>query len=113
MSFAAPARHCVWLCSVMGTLLIVPAGARADDIPPGWSGKGQAGYVMSRGNSVTDAANAKLDLYLVRQDWKYNLQLDGLLGRSAGITSAERWDARFQADYQITAHLFSFGALAY
>ena len=57
MSFAAPARQYVWLCSVMGTLLLVQVAARADDLPPGWSGKGQAGYVMSRGNSVTDAAN--------------------------------------------------------
>ena len=113
MSFAAHARQYVWSCSVIGTLLVVQADARADDLPPGWSGKGQAGYVMSRGNSVTDAANVKVDVNLVRQDWKYALELDGLLGRNSGITSAERWDARLQSDYQITAHLFSFGALAY
>src|SRR5581483_1366707 len=113
MSCAAHARQYVWSCSVIGTLLVVQADARADDLPPGWSGKGQAGYVMSRGNSVTDAANVKVDVNLVRQDWKYALELDGLLGRNSGITSAERWDARLQSDYQITAHLFSFGALAY
>ncbi len=113
MSLAAPARQYVWLSSVIGTLLVAQPAARADDLPQGWSGKGQAGYVMSRGNSDTDAANVKLDLNLLRQDWKYTLELNGLLGRSAGITSAERWDARLQADYQITAHLFTFGNVSY
>jgi len=110
---AAAARQYVCLCSLTGALLVGPLSAAADDLPQGWSGKGQAGYVMSRGNSDTDAANAKLDLYLVRQDWKHNLQLDGLFGRSAGVTSAERWDARLQSDYQITQRVFSFGALSY
>jgi putative salt-induced outer membrane protein len=90
-----------------------PLAAHADDLPPGWSGKGQAGYVMSRGNSDTDAANAKIDLNLVKQDWKHALSLEGLFGRSAGITSAERWDLRLQSDYSINTRVFAFGALAY
>jgi putative salt-induced outer membrane protein len=36
-----------------------------------------------------------------------------LFGRSAGVTSAERWDARLQSDYTINTRLFSFGALSY
>src|SRR5262245_64047249 len=113
MSVAAPVRPYVLLSFAIGALLLGPVVARADDLPEGWSGKGQVGYVMSRGNSETDAANAKLDLYLLRRNWKHNLQLDGLFGRSAGITSAQRWDARLQSDYEITARLFSFGALSY
>lgn len=114
MSLAAPARQSALLYSAVGVLVIgAPLAARADDLPPGWSGKGQAGYVMSRGNSDTDAANAKLDLNLVKQDWKHALSLDALFGRSAGITSAERWDARLQSDYTINTRVFAFGALAY
>lgn len=101
--------HCA--CGVLAAA--VPLAARADDQPMGWSGKGQAGYVMSRGNSDTDAANVKLDLNLLRNDWKHNLSLDGLFGRSAGITSAERWDARLQSDYTFDTHWFAFGALSY
>jgi putative salt-induced outer membrane protein len=113
MSLAAPARQSLGTRTVIGILLTAPIIVHAQDLPPGWSGKGQVGYVMSRGNSDTDALNAKIDLNLLRNDWKHNLALDGLFGRSAGITSAERWDARLQSNYQFTPHLFTFGALSY
>lgn len=111
MSLAARPRF--FLRSVIGALLTAPLAVHADNLPEGWSGKGQAGYVMSRGNSDTDAANVKIDLNLLRNDWKHNLLLDGLFGRSGGITSAERWDARLQSNYQFTPHLFTFAALSY
>jgi putative salt-induced outer membrane protein len=112
MSLAVP--HRLLLTSIIGALVIgSPITAFADDLPQGWSGKGQAGYVMSRGNSDTDAANAKLDLFLLTPQWKHQFTLEGLFGRSAQITSAERWDLRLQSDYTINSNLFAFGALAY
>lgn len=98
-------------------LVVAASTAFADDAPPppppaqGWSGKGEAGYVMSRGNTNTDSANAKLDLADVVGDWKHSIHLAGLYGRSVEITSAERWAALFQSDYQITPRAFGFGAL--
>ncbi len=88
--------------------------ALADSPPPpaqGWSGKGEVGYVMSRGNADTDSANAKLDLADVAGDWKQSFHLEGLYGRSDEITSAERWAALLQTDYQFTTRSFSFGAV--
>jgi putative salt-induced outer membrane protein len=114
MSIAAPAGQSVLLRSVIGALLIaVPLVASADDLPQGLSGKGQAGYVMSRGNSDTDAANAKIDLFMLTPQWKHAFTLEGLFGRSGEVTSAERWDLRLQSDYTINTKLFAFGALAY
>jgi len=114
MSIAAPARQSALLQRVIGALLIsVPMLASADDLPQGFSGKGQAGYVMSRGNSDTDAANAKVDLFWLSPEWKHQFSLEGLFGRSAEVTSAERWDLRLQSDYTINTQLFAFGALAY
>jgi putative salt-induced outer membrane protein len=93
----------------------VASSALADSPPPppaqGWSGKGEVGYVMSRGNADTDSANAKLDLADVAGDWKQSFHVEGLYGRSDEITSAERWAALLQTDYQITARSFSFGAV--
>ena len=114
MSIAAPARHSSLLHSAIGALLIgVPFIACADELPQGFSGKGQAGYVMSRGNSDTDSANAKIDLFLLTPQWKHAFTLEGLYGKSGEVTSAERWDLRQQSDYTINTKLFAFGALAY
>ena len=111
MSLAVHTR--LLMGSFIAALVAAPISVHADEPPTGWSGKGQVGYVMSRGNSDTDSANAKLDLSLLRNDWKHILLLDGLFGRNAGITSAERWDARLQSNYQVNVHLFSFAALSY
>ena len=56
------------------------AGDAAPPPPPaqGWSGKGEVGYVMSRGNTDTDSANAKIDLADVLEDWKQSIHLEGL-----------------------------------
>lgn len=114
MSIAGLQRTSALLRSVIGALLIgMPLGASADDLPQGFSGKGQAGYVMSRGNSDTDAANAKFNLFWLTPQWKHAFSLEGLFGRSAQVTSAERWDLRLQSDYKINAKLFAFGAFAY
>ena len=79
MSLAAPARQSILLRTLIGALGVATSiTAFADELPTGWSGKGQAGYVMSRGNSDTDAANAKLDLFLLTPAWKHQLTLDGL-----------------------------------
>jgi putative salt-induced outer membrane protein len=115
MSRAASSRQTFVysVATLVATALSVPFAAHAADPPPGFSGKGQLGYVMSRGNSDSDSANAAFDLFLVRGDWKHELFVDGLYGKSAEVTSAERWDVRFQSDYTITPRLFSFGALTY
>jgi putative salt-induced outer membrane protein len=114
MSLAVSPQQSLLLRSVIGALLLAaPLAALADDLPQGWSGKGQAGYVMSRGNSDTDAANAKFDVWLLTPDWKHQLTIDGLYGRSQQVTSAERWDLRLQSDYTISKQWFAFGALAY
>jgi putative salt-induced outer membrane protein len=107
-----------WLPAAALALIVAASTVFADDAPPpppaqGWSGKGQLGYLMSRGNTDTDSANAQLDLADVIADWKHSIHFEGLYGRSSDITSAERWAALFQSAYQFTPRAFVFGSLHY
>ncbi len=81
--------------------------------PPVWAGKGQIGFMSSQGNTDAKAANAALDVSYTDNPWKHTLHLDALYGQSAGITSAERWNALWQSNYNVTTDLFTFGALRY
>jgi len=81
-------------------LVATPIAAHAEDLPQGWSGKGQAGYVMSRGNSDTDSANSQAGFERGYTMLEAHCRSMDCLAGVPGITSAERWDARLQSDYQ-------------
>jgi putative salt-induced outer membrane protein len=78
-----------------------------------WIGKGQFGFLDSRGNSDSESLNANLDVLRYDGDWKNDLYVGGLYGKSSGIVSAERWEIREQTDYNITKSLFTFGGLRF
>ena len=103
--------------AVLAAAVAVPQAAQADDPPPPpqgvWTGKGQAGYVSTQGNSDSKSANAALDTALLDGSWKHSLHVGGLYGASAGIVSAERWDFLGQSNYDLTAALYTFGALRF
>ncbi|MBS0421422.1 MAG: DUF481 domain-containing protein [Proteobacteria bacterium] len=106
------ARRSFAACAMLGT--VVCHGADAPPPPEGvWTGKGQAGFLSSHGNSEAKSFNAALDLERYDGPWKHALDLAGLYGSSAGIVSAERWQARWQSNYDLTSTLFTFGALRY
>ncbi len=91
-------------------IAMAAAPAQPDDV---WTGKGQAGLVSTQGNSSAKTANVALDLSLHHADWKHTAHLGGLYAQSAGVTSADRWDAGWQSDYAITPRVLSFGTLRY
>jgi len=97
---------------------ITPLIAWADEAPPPppqnvWTGKGQAGYTSSSGNSEGKSANAAIDMAYLDSPWKHAFHLGGLYGQSAGLVSAERWDTSWQTNYDLTADLYTFGLLTY
>lgn len=109
------------MVAVVGVLL--PTMALADDAPAttpapvtspdGWSGKGEAGYVMSRGDVDADTGDLKSDFAYKDGDWKHTLHLEGLYAKSADVVSAERWAGIEQSNYQLTPKAFAFGSLHY
>lgn len=86
-----------------------PLAANADD----WKGKGQAGLLVSQGNTEAKSANAALELTRAVDGWKHAFNAAALYGKSGEIKSAERWSAGWQSDRDISPRLFGFGALRY
>jgi putative salt-induced outer membrane protein len=78
-----------------------------------WIGKGQFGFLDSKGNSDSESINGNLDLSRFDGPWKNELYLAGLYGKSSGIVSAERYEGREQANYNFSKDFFAFGGLRY
>lgn len=97
--------------------VLTPVVAMCDDAPPPpqdvWTGKGQAGYVSTQGNTESKSANAALDMSFLDGPWNNMFHLGGLYGQNSGYVSAERWDTLWQTNYSLTPDLYTFGALRY
>ena len=97
------------------TLATVAAQAEtaATAPPAGWLGKGEAGLVFARGNSVADTVNFKLGMSEVVDQWKHLLEMSALRASTGGVKSADRYMAGWQSDYKVSARSFWFGGLRY
>ncbi|MGO9931767.1 MAG: YdiY family protein [Steroidobacteraceae bacterium] len=106
---------------IAATLLaLAPAvSSWADDAPAPpppqgvWMGKGQFGFLDSKGNSDAESINGNIDLLRYDGLWKNEFYLGGLYGENSGIVAAERWETRGQTSYTLSGDLFAFGALRY
>jgi putative salt-induced outer membrane protein len=96
--------------SIIWTALfgLAAAPAHAD-----WTGKGEAGLVVSSGNTETKTANAKLRVAREDGKWKNAFGLAGLYASDDVGTTADRWEALTQSDYNFSPKTFWFGAARY
>lgn len=85
-------------------ILAMPAAAQ-------WTGKAELGYLQSSGNTEAASANTKFDLTHEGARWRNNFFVGGLYSENAEFATAERFEARYQADYKINDRLSWFGAL--
>ena len=102
----------------LSVLSIAPAAAvLADDAPAPpppqheFIGKGQFGFLESRGNSDAESLNANIDILRYDDKFKNELYFGALYGKSAGVVSAERWEVRQQTDYNFSPDWFGFAGL--
>jgi putative salt-induced outer membrane protein len=106
-------RFCVLFAALAATTIVnvaalMIAPARAD-----WTGKGEAGLVISSGNTETKTANAKLALARESGNWKNAFGLAGLYAADDVGRTAQRWEALTQSDYNFSPQTFWFGAARY
>lgn len=101
----------------LALVAFAPVAAMADDAPAPpppqheFLGKGQFGFLESRGNSDATSLNANIDILRYDYNWKNELYFGALYGKSAGVVSAERWELREQTDYSFSPSWFAFGGL--
>jgi putative salt-induced outer membrane protein len=95
------------------------AAAFADDPPAPpppqdtWIGRGQVGFLESKGNSNSESVNGNVDMSRFDGPWKNDIYLAALYGKNNGIVSAERYEARQQTNYNFAPQMFAFGGLRY
>lgn len=67
-----------------------------------WTGKAELGVLLTDGNTESKSANTKLDLTHEGAMWRNNIYAAALYGENADFATAERYEARYQADRKIT-----------
>jgi len=98
---------------ILLTMTLGSATAVADPPQPQgvWLGAGQAGVLLSSGNTQSTSLNAKLDLAHLDGPWKNTLFFGGLYGRSNSVTSGNRLEGRYRVNHEIDDRRFWFAGV--
>ena len=94
-------------------LLVTAASAAATPAFADWTGKGQAGAVISTGNSESKAGNVKLALGETNGPWTHTVGFNAVYAADSASTTSQRWELLGQTNYKFDAHNFVFGGLRY
>ena len=89
--------------------VLAPATAMADD--DGWSGTGELGLAVAKGNSDNQTLNGKLGLAKESGQWKHTVGAAFLYGKSDGTESARRYEVFGTTGYRLGERSYVFGAL--
>jgi putative salt-induced outer membrane protein YdiY len=90
---------------------VIALAALAPAAQAQWSGKAELGILSATGNTESKAANAKLDLIHEGSRWRNTVGFAALYSDGAEFSTAERYEAKYQADFKITDRFSWFGAL--
>ena len=92
-------------------LLAIMFAALAPAAQAQWSGKAELGILVASGNTESKAANSKLDMIHEGAKWRHTVGLSALYSEGEEFSTAERYEAKYQADLKITDHFSWFGSL--
>lgn len=77
----------------------------------GWKGEAAAGLLLTSGNSETQSLNGKLVLETLSERWKNRFSASGINTGDEDGTTAERYTAGDQVDYNFDPHNYAFVAV--
>ncbi len=83
------------------------------NVHAGFSGQGEFGLVFNRGNSDSEAANARLGLDWERERWENEAIARAVYARDGGTTSANRFTLSNSLNYSLNPRSYVTGALRY
>lgn len=95
--------------AMVGALMITPVAAFAAD--NGWSGQGEMGLAISKGN--TDSQTLVGSLGLGKEDvrWTHSLGASFLYGKNDGVQNARRYEVFGTSGYRLNERSYMFGSL--
>lgn len=99
------------LAAALAFACVTPATA-ADEVPQGeWTGSGELGFAMTRGNTRSESVNAKLNLKREDETWKNAFYLTGLRNKGE-VTVQQQVDGETVSTdvFQATANRIEAGA---
>lgn len=97
-------RKTLWACG----LLALSLNAQAEIF-----GKGEFGLVINRGNSETEAANARFELMWESERWENETTARTVYARDSGTTSANRFTVANSTNYLMSERSYLTGAVRY
>jgi putative salt-induced outer membrane protein len=96
-------RSCTILIAAFASL---PAAAQ-------WSGRGEAGVVVSSGNTETRAGNAKALVKFAADPWTHEAGFAAVYAADDVGSTAQRWELSAQTNYRFSARDYVFGSVRY
>ncbi len=79
----------------------------------GFSGKGEIGFVLARGNTDTDTLNVDIALAYETIKWKHEASLGLLRASDKGDKTADRYILTWQSNYNLTQRQYLLLSLRY
>jgi putative salt-induced outer membrane protein len=101
----------VKLSSVKSSIAVAAFIALAPAAHAQWTGKAELGILSATGNTESKAANTKLDLIHEGSKWRNTVGFAALYSEGEEFSTAQRYEAKYQADLKITDHFSWFGSL--
>ena len=78
-----------------------------------WTGQGEFGLVLSKGNADNLTVNGKLDFNFEEDKWLYNIYALALRTESSDINTANRYEFGGKAGYKMSERAYLFGSGRY
>lgn len=78
-----------------------------------WSGKGELGLVIARGNSETETLNLGLQFERKSEKWRNQLKITALRAEDEGQLNAERYTLGYKSRYNFSEKSYLYGAARY